>query len=342
MPSDEKILLSGAAEFMIEYEKKADEIRSKYPNCIVVRGLQDFQTYLSEYRMCGLDVLEVFPWSKNSFIRTAHGVLPFIFVNRTARELFSKELDSLSVYGKRASKLYSARDLATYFRDNLKSTLHTVLVPVSLFVNDIEAFRHDFIEEKHYWLGEKNSKKKIVPITNHWESVAKHIAPNVLAEALEWENDLEDLKQKQQKSSVTRVTLPGLETFLPEKLLPRFLSPKEVATRNDCAATTSGQAIIQRRGWVRHELTTPYGALYGYTPGPLLGQSKHWPDYHLGATVIMLAHRAEKLVGTQALKHARHWNIPRELIIRQWDSFKADAFQPLSDMEFLHPLKNQK
>lgn len=340
MPSDEKITLSGAAEFMIDYEKKADELRAKFPNCIVVRGLQDFQTYLSEYRLCAKDVLSVFPWSKNSFHRTAHGELPFILVNSAARKVFSEELESLSVYAKRANKLYSAKDLARYFQEHLKSSLMTVVLPVSLFVNDIEAFRRDFIAEKHYWLEEKGNKRRVVPITNHWESVANHLPSDVLSEVLEWENDLEDLKAKQQKSSVTRVTFPEYETHLPEKVLPRFLSPKEVALRNECASSSTGLAIIQRRGWVRHELPTPYGALYGYTPGPLIGQSKHWPDYHLGATIIMLAARAEKLVGATALKNARHWNIPRELIIKQWDSFKADAYQPMTDMEFLRPLKN--
>ena len=337
--ASEEIVLSGAAELMIDYEKKADSIRAKYPTCVVVRGLQEFQTYLTDYRLCAQDLLEVFPWSKNSFYRTARDVLPFIFVNRKVREVFPDELEHLSVYAKRANKLYSARDLAAYFRSHLKSSLQTVVLPASLFVSDIEAFRHDFMEEKRKWLVEKTSKKRVVPITNHWESIAKHVNGSALAEILQWENDLEDLRLKQQKCSVNRVTFPDLPVHMPEKILPYFLSPKDVATRNSCASATSGMAIIQRRGWVKHELPTPYGALFGYTPGPLVGSRTHWDDYRLGATVIMLAKRAEALVGSKLLCEAKHWNIPKELMFKQWNTFNANPYQPLTDMEFLSPLK---
>lgn len=339
MTKDENLILPGTAEIMIDYEKKVEEIHEKFPQCVVVRGFEELQNYLTEYRLAAHDLLEVFPWSYWTFWRTASNELPFIMLTNKVRKALPEVVETLSTHAQRANKLFSARDLAKYFRSHLKSSLQTVAVPVSLFVDDIEAFRRDFMTEKQSYLALSEAKRKRYPISNYWESIAKHLPANVHTHALAWSDDLEQLQKQQLKSSPDRVTLPDYFVNLPETVLPIFLKPKQVAQRNDCMAASTGLLMIRNRGWVKHGLETPNGIVYGYTPGPLLGQTKHWDDYRLGATVIMLASRAERLIGTTELRNAKHWNIPSDLIFRQWDRFKADAFQPMTDMQYLSSLK---
>lgn len=342
MTSQEKPILPGAAEFLIDYEKKADQIRAKYPHCIIARGFQEYQQYLREYRLSEKDLFEIFPWSKFSFFQTAQKELPFIFLTAKAKKVFPEEIQTLSVYAQKAQKLYSAWDLAQYFRKTLVSSLQTVAVPISLFVGDIALFRSDFMAEKQGYLITKSNNRNVIPLPNYWKSVSKHLPKVVLDEVLLWEDDLKELKEKQQKSSVSRVVLSEFTVELPEKILPVFLSPRAIAIRNACASSSSGYDIIRRRGWAKHTLITPTGAVYGYTPGPLLGSTKNWDDYRIGATVLMLPKRAEALLGKAALKHCKHWNIPHDLMFKQWNSFRADPYQPMTDMEFLHPLSPKK
>ena len=342
MTRDENLILPGTAEIMMDYEKKLDEIRAKSPNCILVRGFEDLQNYLNEYRLASQDILGIFPWSYWTFWRTASPDLPFILLTNKVRKALPEIIETLSSHAQRANKLFSAQDIAQYLRSHLTSSLQTVNVPVSLFVDDIEAFRRDFMLEKQAYLEDKKQKKKRVNIANYWDSVAKHLPSNVLDHVLAWNDDLEKLKRQQLKSHVDRVALPDFYVNIPENVLPIFLSPKQVAQRNDCMAASTGLLMIRNRGWVRHSLNTPTGVVYGYTPGPLIGQTKHWDDYRLGATVIMLASRAQQLVGTTALTDAKHWNIPSELIFRRWDSFRADAYQPMTDMQYLSSLREEQ
>ena len=336
MTRNENLILPGTAEIMMDYEKKLDEIRAKSPNCIPVRGLDAFQSYLSQYHYSLKDFLDMFPWSRSTFIRTAQTELPFIYVNLKARELFKDQFDSFPPYVKRASKLYSAEDLKSYFRSHLSSSIETVLLPASLFIEDIPAFREAFQEEKKSWLSKKMTGTKNIMPANYWDCMKNFLPDNVLAQALCWRDDLEFYLKEQRRSSVDRVTLPRYPVHLPEKILPIFLSPKAIAERNACTSASWGLQTIRKRGWVRHELPTALGSVIGYTPGPLLGGPKHWDDYRLGATIIMLAGRAEKLVGASAIQNAKHWNIPRDLIFKKWDSFRADAWQPMTDMDFLN------
>lgn len=338
MNRDENLILPGSGEFMIEYEKKVDTLRKKYPNCVVVRGLEAFQAYLAAYHYSAKDLMQVFPWSRSTFIRTTQTELPFIFVNKTARTAFKDIFETFPSNTKRATKLYSAEDLDLFFRNHLTSSVTTVVLPASMFVENISAFREAFQKEKKEWINKKLAGVKVIPIPNYWNCMRNYLPENVHTQALKWLDDLNFFMKEQNRSSIDRVSLPSYSVNLPEKIVPIFLSPKAIAERNACSSHSWGLQIIKKRGWVKHELTTPQGHVFGYTPGPLLGSPKHWEDYRIGATIIMLSARAEKLVGASAIKDAKHWNIPKDLIFKKWNVFHADAWQPMTDMEFLNSM----
>lgn len=327
-------VMPGAAELLIDYNKKVAQLRETHPNLIVAGSLQELGALLQEHRLCTEDILGAFPWTMGSLRTSAAKNLPFIYISEKIRPLLIEEMQGMSVYAKRAKKLFSVNDLDRLFRDNLVSTAHTVCMPISLFVNDIEGFRRDFIAEKKQFLERRYRSRAIYD----WESVKNHVPDDKLEQLAAIKTDMIEICEKQNKKDFYRTTPPGMAVKMPSKIIPKFLSLKEVAEANACASYTSTYQIAFRRGWVRHEFPTDFGRVVGYTAGPLIGTSQNWADYRIGATVMMLVPRAAALIGEKAIKEARFWNIPNKFIFRKWRPYNVDAYQPMTDMAFLEGL----
>ena len=66
-----------------------------------------------------------------------------------------------------------------------------------------------------------------------------------------------------------------------------------------------------------------------YTPGPLIGEVRHWCDYAIGATLTVTIPRAIDLVGEEPLVKAPYWNFTTKDIYWQKGTFNADKYQQI-------------
>ena len=71
-----------------------------------------------------------------------------LFLSDEARVACAEQLSRLTDVQKRASYLFSYEDAADWIHENVESEVMSVLVPLSMFASDPDAFRSQFLEER--------------------------------------------------------------------------------------------------------------------------------------------------------------------------------------------------
>lgn len=203
--------------------------------------------------------------------------------------------------------LYKNEEIQQRLHEVTKSTVTTVRFPMSYFSSQPTAFRRAFWKEwmtNHIAHQDAKAKKKTFnarPL-REWDSMKLLDLPG--AEALFTYN--KDVLTYGSARNTHDVAVPTVDVQLPRIGFPKMLAGKEVA-----AASVGGTMIrsiwrfARRTGYARHEIDLSLiqasrplkGRIVRWTPGLLIGQEAHHPDYLIGATSIMLATRAKEILG---------------------------------------------
>lgn len=202
------------------------------------------------------------------------------------------------------------------------STIETVRFPLSYFASNPVAFRRAYWQE---WLTNfiahqeaKRAKRSYIskPLRS-WDAMQMLDLPGA-EELFEYENDASIYGSAR---NVHDIDVPRVEVHLPQRGFPQMHSGPEIA-RQSVGGTMARSTwrFSRRTGYARHEIDLSRiasdrplkGRILRWTPGLLLGDPINHPDYLLGATVIMLAGRAKKIIGES---FGETWMLRKEDIV---------------------------
>ena len=185
----------------------------------------------------------------------------------------------------------------------------SVLVPLSMFATDPDAFRAQFLEERgrrFVRLEDAITKGKSPARTplSKWR-VTRILPASVQSELGRWQ---EDYNAERERQGVAWPNPTSLTVDFPEGVLARYKAMKELAP-----TTARARATVLFEGFAVHREvghTQAYCRRH-YTPGLLLGKPIHWKDYELGLVDLMSIPRATALLGADYLRKAP-WRLGKE------------------------------
>lgn len=109
----------------------------------------DVAAYLPKYHHTMHEIIEIGPWQSYGAFREGAGRnMTRLFLSDEARVACAEQLSRLTDVQKRASYLFSYEDAADWIHKNVESEVMSVLVPLSMFATDPDAFRAQFLEER--------------------------------------------------------------------------------------------------------------------------------------------------------------------------------------------------
>ena len=109
----------------------------------------DVTAYLPKYYHTMHEIIEIGPWQSYGAFREGAGRnMTRLFLSDEARVACAEQLSRLTDVQKRASYLFSYEDAADWIHENVESEVMSVLVPLSMFATDPDAFRAQFLEER--------------------------------------------------------------------------------------------------------------------------------------------------------------------------------------------------
>ena len=270
----------------------------------------DVAAYLPKYHHTMNEIIEIGPWQSYATFREGAGRnMTRLFLSDEARAACAEELSRLTDTQKRASYLFSYEDAADWIHENVESEVMSVLVPLSMFATDPDAFRSQFLEERtkrFVTLEEAASKGKSPARTplSKWR-VTRILPASVQSELGRWQ---EDFNAERERQGVAWPNPTSLTVPFPEGVLARYRAKKELAPTTARARATAlfeGFAVHREVGH-----TQPYCRRH-YTPGLLLGKPIHWKDYEIGLVDLMSIPRATALLGADNLRKAP-WRLGKE------------------------------
>lgn len=232
-----------------------------------------------------------------------------LFLSDEARVACAEQLSRLTDVQKRASYLFSYEDVADWIHENVESEVMSVLVPLSMFATDPDAFRAQFLEERgkrFVRLEDAITKGKSPARTplSKWR-VTRILPASVQSELGRWQ---EDYNAERERQGVAWPNPTSLTVDFPEGVLARYKAMKELAP-----TTARARATVLFEGFAVHREvghTQPHCRRH-YTPGLLLGKPIHWKDYELGLVDLMSIPRATALLGADYLRKAP-WRLGKE------------------------------
>lgn len=207
------------------------------------------------------------------------------------------------------------------------STIESVRFPLSFFASNPVAFRRAYWQE---WLTNfiahqeaKRAKRSYLskPL-RLWNAIELLDLPGA-QDLFEYENDVSLYGSSR---NIHDVPVPRVEVQLPQHGFPQMRRGSEIA-RQSVGGTMvrSTWRFSRRTGYARHEIDLSRihsdrplkGRIVRWTPGLLLGSPMNHPDYLLGATVIMLASRAQELIGES---FGKAWMMRKDDIVNPKDA----------------------
>ena len=307
------------ADYCVRYER----LKAKYPHLVEVEQPQMFPEILHTYKVCSYHLEEVTKTGRK-VIDPFKAQLPCVLITNWVRDNFAEEIEQLPEKARRAKFLYNSEDVEEKLHGLFKSYLRSVKMPLSLFTKNPVKFQSDFIEET-----ERYRKAGIFGprFLVNWESVQRHIPESKLEILGSWGTDIEQLCVEQGIDDRRCVKLPEICVQWPKGVIPQFWMAMDISKRINCTSKEPGLRYALKDGWARHEIEDK--VVTRYTPGPLIGEVRHWRDYAIGATLTVTIRRAIELVGEEALVQASHWNFTTKDIYWQRGTFNADKYQQI-------------
>ena len=311
------------AAIIADYRVRYERLKEKYPHLVEVEQPQMFPEILQTYKVCSYH-LEELTKTGRKVIDPFKAQLPSVLITNWVRDNFAEEIEQLPEKARRAKFLYNAVDVEEELHGLFKSYLRSVKMPLSLFAKNPVKFQNDFIEET-----ERYRKAGIFGprFLVNWESIQRHIRESKLKILGSWSADIDRLCVEQGIDDRRCVKLPEICVQWPEGVIPQFWMTMDISKRINCTSKEPGLRYALKEGWARHEIEDK--VVTRYTPGPLIGEVRHWRDYAIGATLTVTIPRAIDLVGEEALVKAAHWNFTTRDIYWQRGTFNADKYQQI-------------
>ena len=344
--------ISAGAAFNLLYADRVRKMSDRHKNVLVVPDQSYLVSYLEEYRWSIYDYVQMFPCSGNYFEKRFKPHVSCLALTNYVRENCVDQIATLPLVNQKANFLYSPYEAYRFMTTQVDSYLRSVKLPLSLFVKDPEAFRRDFVRDKTLFLEQRHKQNTLrnptrpaesiasrVRPKTQWPSVIEHIPEDKRVLLGSWGDEIARLHQEQYQSPRQNIVLPTIKVCLPDLLLPKYYSYREIAMNLLCSNRSSGERFVIRDGWVRHELQD--SSKVAFTPGPMLGTERNWDDYRIGATETVTVPVALKLVDEQELVHAKHWLLCEKDIYWQEGHFKADHYRRESNMAWLMQTKSE-
>lgn len=308
MTEDFNEIKPGAQAVAESVTRKRAALEAKH--IILTDRPEDVAAYLPKYHHTMHEIIEIGPWQSYGAFREGAGRnMTRLFLSDEARVACAEQLSRLTDVQKRASYLFSYEDVADWIHENVESEVMSVLVPLSMFATDPDAFRAQFLEERgkrFVRLEDAITKGKSPARTplSKWR-VTRILPASVQSELGRWQ---EDYNAERERQGVAWPNPTSLTVDFPEGVLARYKAMKELAP-----TTARARATVLFEGFAVHREvghTQPHCRRH-YTPGLLLGKPIHWKDYELGLVDLMSIPRATALLGADYLRKAP-WRLGKE------------------------------
>ena len=282
------------------------------------------------------DVLKAMSCSAGLFNSTARNDLPFIQLSQELREKHASFLSELSPAARTRQFLYNPADVAAWLRENLRSTVTTVMVPLTKFTAKPDIMRATFERLKHQRISsayaDDRSGRRSTAQLCRWPEIQSLIKAKLANDVWAYPDDIAAAAAEQGRKT-DKIELPAYEVKLPDGIIPLFFDALGVARTRKSESRTAGRSIIRNFAWARHEypigIEDPNASGLGkvlYTQGLFIGSTAaEIDDYNKGLVTVMTAERFVKIFGEQALTSAR-WRISKELTT--WCGIKGFSFGP--------------
>lgn len=298
--------------------------------------VDQIDAHLHEFIWGRADVLNAMHCQANLFNNIARRDIPCIALTQGIREKYSAFLSELPSTIRKGQFLYRPRDVADWLRVHLRSTVTTVLVPLTRFTAKPDVMRAAFLRLKderihNAYADDKRGRRSSGQLC-HWPEITALIKAEFADEVWAYPDDIAVAAEKQSRKT-DKIELPAYEVKLPEGIIPVFFDALEVARTRKSESRTAGRSIIRNFAWARHEFPIgnedPSADGLGkvlFTQGLFFGNSPAFlDDYDNGLLTVMTAERYVRLFGESALKEAG-WRLSKDLVF--WCAQKGFSFGP--------------
>lgn len=296
----------GAQAIAENIAEKRAELSAK--RIILTDRPEETAAYLPVYHHTMNELIEIGPWQSYAAFRDGAGrSMPRLLLTDKARLACREDLAQLTDTQRRASYLFSYEDAADWIHENFETEVMSVVVPLSMFATDPEAFRAEFLDERrerYSPIDEVTGRgAPKIPLAR-WR-VVRTLPKDVQSEIGRWQIDYNTERERQNKDWPHP---QGLKVTMPEGIFARYKDLKQVAPTVVRARNT-----VYYEGYAVHrevDHTKPYCRRH-YTPGLLLGKPVNWKDYEIGLVDVMSIPRACALLGKDYLQKSP-WRLGRD------------------------------
>mgnify|MGYP000026852774 CR=1 FL=1 len=307
---------------LMDYQKRAARLRHRLPGLVFVRTEMELEAALRTYCWGAEQCVEAFPWSRLTFMKTAKQDLPFLLGTQWIRDRYVDVMRAWPATARNARYLYSPRDLAAWLRENFRTTVETVLVPLTLFAKDADAMRRAFLNERQLRMQSIYDGGPLAYRANRlstW-SFLNDLPASAREQLGCWFSDVSE-KAAQQNVQFHRAHLIPYEVTLPPGVLPKFFTMPEIGGTRDYPTKEVGNTTFRSFGWAKHEMLNRGVRCIGYTQGLAIGGKAYDQDYEIGLLELMTAERFVRIFGEGALREAR-WRLSEDLC--RWAAPETD------------------
>ena len=275
----------------------------------------DVAAYLSTYCHTMNELVEIGPWScYEAFRLTAGKDLPRLYMSFKAKAACVEELANMTDLQRRANYLFSYEDTADWIYENIQTDIASVVVPLSMFSTDPDAFRSQFEEERRQRFVPKLPGTDAVNLRTKlykWK-VVRHLPADIQGQIGQWHHDY---KAERERQGVAWPNPTSLTLQFPKHVLARYKTIDQLELTR-----ARGKKTVLYEGLAVHRYKQHINFLQCrrfYTPGLLLGDEKHWRDYELGLVDLMSIPRAVAIFGEDFLKKCP-WRLKKDDVV--WTS----------------------
>lgn len=291
--------LNADLSFARAYVEKTEQL-AKDGACIVIRNPAAIGNYLKHHTWCREQICECLDLDARTVQRIFPRPLPYILLTAKVREAYEDVLKDFDPRARNAKKLYDPADLCDLIRDLFHSTVSTVLVPLPFLSDHPSEMRSLYLRIRKQRMAMLRESPRVMreQRLSTWPGILDLVRPEFREHVGRWFDDLDRLAEEQDRDTA-RVVLKSYRVPMPDDVLPRFCSVRQVADRRHYNTVQLGNTTVRIQGWIRHKLHT--GGRTVYSPGYAVGGPAYAGDYREGLLDLMTAERFDEVFGIESL-----------------------------------------
>lgn len=326
---DDAAEIGRAGSRAADYRAKTEALKERFPGVIIVPGVEVLGDYLRHHTWSTLDCLEVFPWTRWLFSKTAMLEVPFILNTAEVAKRWPEAAAALGKTARNARMLFDPEDLHAWFARRLRTSVQQVLVPVSMLAQRPEALRQRFLElrdeklsafyERDRPISRRNARTEKNPAFLGGWGLGDWVKPDYRELLWTWKEENDALAERQGVKP-NRVKYESVELPFPTDKLPRMLGQTAVSKTRAYDSKDVGNSTIRIFAWAKHELVMPETVARpesrippsGFTQGIALGGERFFEDYRIGLVDLWSARKVLDVFGEGAFREA-DWRLDASL-----------------------------